>query len=170
MYRRYIQKSSFLFLSEILLLVNKQQLRFPEQLYLTIQLPRQTYFCLQVNKVRARFTSFVSLISVEMTCWELFFASCYDVRYLSIYTLQESQLQIHFTTPCYVSVEMTCWEYLFVKCHDVRYLSFYTLQKSQGQIHFANAPVEMTCWGIFFANCYDVNYFVLYDMLKYNGY
>ena len=29
---------------------------FSEQLHQMIQLPRQTYFCLQVNKVRARFT------------------------------------------------------------------------------------------------------------------
>ena len=50
-----------------------------------IQRPRQTYFCLQVNKVRARFTSFVSLISVEMTCWEYFFSKFYDVNYFVLY-------------------------------------------------------------------------------------
>ena len=40
----------------VVFLENNNYIRFPESLYQKIQRPRQTYFCLQVNKVRARLT------------------------------------------------------------------------------------------------------------------
>ena len=43
---------------------------------------RQTYFCLQVNKVM-RFLHFTQLcfVSVEMTCRDIFFAKYYDDKF-----------------------------------------------------------------------------------------
>ena len=61
LYKCYIVYKSFTGLT----IICKQIIvvRSPEQLYLKIQLLRQTYFCLQVNKVRARFASFHSFRS-----------------------------------------------------------------------------------------------------------
>ena len=46
MYLRYIQFCLFA----------SKTMKFPESMYQKIQRPRQTYFCLQVNKVRDRLT------------------------------------------------------------------------------------------------------------------
>ena len=65
-------------------------MRFPAQLYLKIQLPRQTYFCLQVSRVRARFTPFhygrddvLGGISIQ---------SIIDVNYFTFYSVVPSSL------------------------------------------------------------------------------
>ena len=56
-------------------------MRFPAQLYLKIQLPRQTYFLLFMNKQQKLGLDPLRFTPVEMTCWGLSFANYYDVKY-----------------------------------------------------------------------------------------
>ena len=62
-------------------------MRFPEQLYLKIQLPRQTYFLLFMNKQQKLGLDPLRFTPVEMTCWGLSFANLYDVNYFIFYAI-----------------------------------------------------------------------------------
>ena len=183
-------------------------MRFPAQLYLTIQLARQTYFCLQVNKVRVRLTTlryatFRSrwrvggfLLLTSMT-WNILFFTIFYILFNFIYLsrLAIKRRYFPYTSSRPKWVKRMKWRdlILILVCKNKwmyrRYIiilnfpNFYPnkidykscfknhrdLWDFSTPLYFATlrfVSVEMTCWGLSFANCYDVNYFIFYAIFK----